>query len=103
MAATAGRIIAAATALIDCAADVATNDGRKRITRDAAITANIKLPLLGQALVARGASDPSVFTSATIIIAQLTMIATALFAARLAEQRGYWLVFLIVQPSQANP
>jgi predicted MFS family arabinose efflux permease len=53
------------------------------------------LPLLGQALVARGAGDPSVFTSATIIIAQLTMIATALFAARLAEQRGYWLVFLI--------
>jgi MFS family permease len=36
-----------------------------------------------------------VFTSATIIIAQLTMIATALYAARLAEQRGYWLVFLI--------
>jgi predicted MFS family arabinose efflux permease len=53
------------------------------------------LPLLGQALVARGAGDPSVFTSATIIIAQLTMIATALYAARLAEQRGYWLVFLI--------
>jgi predicted MFS family arabinose efflux permease len=53
------------------------------------------LPLLGQALVARGTGDPSVFTSATIIIAQLTMIATALYAARLAEQRGYWLVFLI--------
>jgi len=53
------------------------------------------LPLLGQALVARGAGDPSVFTSATIIIAQLTMIATALYAARLADQRGYWAVFLI--------
>jgi MFS family permease len=53
------------------------------------------LPLLGQALVARGAGDPSAFTSATIVIAQLTMIATALIAARLAEQRGYWIVFLI--------
>ena len=53
------------------------------------------LPLLGQALVARGAGDPSAFTSATVIVAQLTMIATALFAARLADARGYWIVFLI--------
>jgi predicted MFS family arabinose efflux permease len=53
------------------------------------------LPLLGQALVARGAGDPSAFTSATVVIAQLTMIGTALLAARLAEQRGYWIVFLI--------
>jgi MFS family permease len=53
------------------------------------------LPLLGQALVARGAGDPSAFTSATVVIAQLTMIVTALLAAKLAEQRGYWIVFLI--------
>lgn len=53
------------------------------------------LPLLGQALVARGAGDPSAFTSATVIVAQLTMIGTALLAARLAETRGYWIVLLI--------
>jgi hypothetical protein len=53
------------------------------------------LPLLGQALVARGAGDPSAFTSATVVVAQLTMIGTALWAARLAEARGYWIVLLI--------
>jgi hypothetical protein len=37
MAAAAGGIIAAAMALTDCAADVATNEGRERMTRDAAI------------------------------------------------------------------
>jgi len=53
------------------------------------------LPLLGQSLVAQGAGDPSAYTSATIIVAQLTMIPMALLAARIAEQRGYWIVFLI--------
>jgi len=53
------------------------------------------LPLLGQSLVARGAGDPSAFTSATIVIAQLSMIPMALLAARLAERRGYWIVFLL--------
>jgi predicted MFS family arabinose efflux permease len=53
------------------------------------------LPLLGQSLVARGAADASASTSATIIVAQLTMIPMALLAARLAEQRGYWIVFLL--------
>jgi MFS family permease len=53
------------------------------------------LPLLGQALVARGAGDPSAFTSATVVIAQLTMIATALLASKLAQRRGYWTVCLI--------
>ncbi|BBK34403.1 putative MFS family arabinose efflux permease [Stella humosa] len=52
------------------------------------------LPLLGQALVARGAGDPSAFTAATIIVAQLTMIPMALLAARLAETRGYWVLFV---------
>ena len=37
MAAAAGGIIAAAMAWTDCAADVATNERRKRMTRDAAI------------------------------------------------------------------
>jgi predicted MFS family arabinose efflux permease len=53
------------------------------------------LPLLGQALVAQGAGDPSAYTSATIIVAQLSMIPMALFAAWLAEKRGYYLVFIL--------
>lgn len=52
------------------------------------------LPLLGQSMVAAGAGDPSAYTSATIIIAQLSMIPMALAAAWLAEKRGYWLVLL---------
>lgn len=51
------------------------------------------LPLLGQSLVAQGAGDGSAFTGATIVIAQLTMVPMALLAARLADTRGYWLVF----------
>jgi MFS family permease len=53
------------------------------------------LPLLGQAVVARGAGNASAFTGATIVIAQLTMVPMALLAARLAETRGYWMVFLL--------
>jgi predicted MFS family arabinose efflux permease len=53
------------------------------------------LPLLGQALVARGAGDPSAFTGATIVIAQLTMVPMAILASRLAQDRGYWIVFLL--------
>jgi predicted MFS family arabinose efflux permease len=52
------------------------------------------LPLLGQALVARG-GDPSAYTSATIVVAQLTMVPMAILAARLAETRGYWIVFVL--------
>jgi MFS family permease len=53
------------------------------------------LPLLGQALVAHGAGNASAFTGATIVIAQITMVPAALLASRLAQQRGYWLVFLV--------
>lgn len=53
------------------------------------------LPLLGQSLVAQGAGDASAYTSATIIVAQLAMIPMALLAAKLAEARGYWIVFLL--------
>lgn len=52
------------------------------------------LPLLGQSMAVRGA-DPSAYTSATIIVAQLTMIPMALLAAWLAGRRGYWLVFFL--------
>jgi MFS family permease len=53
------------------------------------------LPLLGQAVVAQGAANPSAFTGATIVVAQATMVPVALLAARLAETRGYWIVFLL--------
>jgi MFS family permease len=53
------------------------------------------LPLLGQALVARGAGDPSAYTGATVVVAQLAMIPMALLAARLAEKQGYWIVFVL--------
>ena len=53
------------------------------------------LPLLGQSLVASGAGDPSAYTSATVVVAQLTMVPMAIAAARLAEARGYWIVFVL--------
>jgi MFS family permease len=53
------------------------------------------LPLLGQAMVARGDGDPSAATALTVVVAQLTMIPMALLAARLAQSRGYWLVFVL--------
>jgi MFS family permease len=52
------------------------------------------LPLLGQALVARGAGNASAFTGATIVIAQITMVPAALIASWSAQRRGYWLIFL---------
>lgn len=53
------------------------------------------LPLLGQAAVVNDGSNPSASTAATIIIAQATMVPMALLAARLAETKGYWFVFLL--------
>lgn len=52
------------------------------------------LPLLGQSLSA-GGLDPSGYTAATVVIAQLTMVPMAIMAARLAETRGYWIVFVL--------
>jgi Na+/melibiose symporter-like transporter len=45
--------------------------------------------------VASGAGDASVFTGATVVVAQLTMVPMAILAARLAELRGYWIVFAL--------
>lgn len=53
------------------------------------------LPLIGQALAAEHAGNPSAFTGATVVIAQLTMVPVAILAARLAGTRGYWIVFLL--------
>ncbi len=52
------------------------------------------LPLLGQAIAARGTADPSAYTAATVMVAQLTMVPMALLAARLARRHGYFIVFL---------
>ena len=53
------------------------------------------LPLLSQAALAKGEGNPSAFTGATIVVAQLTMVPVALCAARLAEAKGYWPVVLL--------
>ena len=53
------------------------------------------LPLYGLAVVAARQGDPATLVAATIVVAQATMIFAALFAMRVAERRGYWLVLLI--------
>ena len=53
------------------------------------------LPLYGLAVVADKQADPASFVATTIVIAQGTMILTSLFAMRLAEKEGYWLVLLV--------
>jgi MFS family permease len=53
------------------------------------------LPLYGMAVTLARQGDPAALVGATIVIAQGTMIVTALLAMRVAERRGYWLVLLI--------
>ncbi|QEI06662.1 MFS transporter [Pigmentiphaga aceris] len=53
------------------------------------------LPLLGQSIVSQGMADPSAFTAATIIVAQLVMIPMALLAGRLAPKHGYWILVIV--------
>ncbi|WP_443115601.1 MFS transporter [Herbaspirillum seropedicae] len=53
------------------------------------------LPLLGQSVVSRGGADPALYTALTVIVAQLVMIPTALFAGGFAERKGYWLLITI--------
>lgn len=47
------------------------------------------LPLLGQSAVAHFDVNPAVYTACTVVVAQCTMILTALWAAWLAPRRGY--------------
>ena len=47
------------------------------------------LPLLGQSAVAHFDVDPAVYTACTVLVAQGTMILTALWAASIAPRRGY--------------
>ena len=53
------------------------------------------LPLYGLAVVAAHQGDPSAFTAATIVVAQLVMVIASFFANRLIQWRGYWWVILI--------
>jgi MFS family permease len=53
------------------------------------------LPLYGLAVVAARQGNPSAFVAATILVAQATMVLTALIAMRMSERRGLWLVMLI--------
>jgi MFS family permease len=53
------------------------------------------LPLYGLAVVANKQGDPAGFVATTIVVAQGAMILMSLFAMRLAEKEGYWLVLLI--------
>ena len=53
------------------------------------------LPLLSQSVVARGDADPALYTALTVIVAQLVMIPTALFAGRFADRKGYWLLITV--------
>ncbi len=53
------------------------------------------LPLYGLAVVAAHRGNPAAFVATTIIVAQTVMIGASLFAIRLAEKHGFWLVILI--------
>lgn len=53
------------------------------------------LPLLGQSAVAQFDVDPAAYTAGTVILAQATMICTALWGARAAKRRGYGLLFIL--------
>ena len=53
------------------------------------------LPLLSQAATSRELANPAIFAALTVIIAQATMVPMALFAARVAETRGYWIVLVM--------
>lgn len=53
------------------------------------------LPLYGLAAASNNLGDPAAFVAMTIVIAQAVMIVASIFAMRMAETRGYWLVLLI--------
>lgn len=53
------------------------------------------LPLYGLAAVAARQGNPAGIVAMTIVVAQAVMVVASLFAMRIAESRGYWLVILI--------
>jgi MFS family permease len=53
------------------------------------------LPLYGLAVVGQGRVDPALFTSATIVIAQLTMVGASVLAMRWIRTRGHaWVILM---------
>jgi MFS family permease len=53
------------------------------------------LPLYGLAVVGARQGNPAAFVAATIVVAQATMVLTAVIAMRMSEKRGLWLLMLI--------
>ena len=53
------------------------------------------LPLYGMAVVSNAKSNGPAFVAWTVVIAQGTMVVASLVAMRMAEKKGYWLVFLV--------
>ena len=53
------------------------------------------LPLLGQSAVARFEVNAAAYTAGTVILAQAVMILTALWGSRLAQKKGYGVLFFI--------
>ncbi len=51
------------------------------------------LPLLGQSAVARFEVNAAAYTAGTVVLAQATMILTALWGARIAQKKGYGPLF----------
>lgn len=53
------------------------------------------LPLYGLAVVSERQGDAASFVALTIVVAQAVMIVASIYAMRMAEQKGFWLVLLI--------
>ena len=53
------------------------------------------LPLYGMAAMGAKGSNPALIVAETIVIAQAVMIVASLWAMRMTDGRGYWLVLLI--------
>ena len=51
------------------------------------------LPLLGQSAVARFDVNAASYTAGTVVLAQVTMILTALWGAHVAQRKGYGPLF----------
>jgi MFS family permease len=53
------------------------------------------LPLYGLAVVGAGKGNAALFVAETVVVAQAVMIIASLFAMKIADGRGYWLVMLV--------
>ncbi|EKN00510.1 major facilitator superfamily protein [Acidocella sp. MX-AZ02] len=53
------------------------------------------LPLYGLAVVGARQGNPTIFVAQTVVVAQAVMILASIFAMRLVDKRGYWLLLLL--------